>query len=420
MLKIYFDWNCITHSKDKYPYILNIAEECGDRFIIPFSNAHIRDLMVSHNKGNKYFDSDLDLLERICGKHYLLYEDGQMMPKLATPKEVIDVSGDTLEMIQKLEFISPEMYSNIKKQIRNLLPPTMLSKIQGADPKDVISTIDKYISGDLPTHNLESLLSLYQPKTGQLIDAESRFKSMCMALDMFGFRPEKRDKHLMNIDTDASHIFYAGHCDIFVTADSKLRGKAEAMYRKYNYQTRIITPQEFETFIYEELQKEYSLIYMSEVIDTYGVPRIEADGAHYKLLLNHILGTFNVCHKVDNFWGYDGNTKAGLFRYCFNNTPYLFFTEITHFCNFIESLLPSLEKETFRSNYVEPLLSKNYETTMKAMYTLKCEALDMMIVLFSDPVSPVPAPMMMFVHGDRFDDLYSKFSVGEMKIHYQD
>ena len=29
MLKIYFDWNCITHSKNIYPYILNIAEECG-------------------------------------------------------------------------------------------------------------------------------------------------------------------------------------------------------------------------------------------------------------------------------------------------------------------------------------------------------------------------------------------------------
>ena len=110
MLKIYFDWNCITHSKNIYPYILNIAEECGDRFIFPFSNAHIRDLMVSHNKENKYFDSDLDLLERICTKHYLLFEDGQMMPKFATPKEVIDVSGDELEMIQKIEFISPETY----------------------------------------------------------------------------------------------------------------------------------------------------------------------------------------------------------------------------------------------------------------------------------------------------------------------
>ena len=415
MLKIYFDWNCITHSKNIYPYILNIAEECGDRFIFPFSNAHIRDLMVSHTKGNKYFDSDLNLLERLCNKHYLLFEDGQTMPKFATPKEVVDVSGDTLEMIQKMEFISPEMYSNIKKQVKSLLPPTIYSKIQGADPKDVISTIEKYISRELPTHNLESLLSLYQPKTGQLVNVESRFKSMCLALDMFGFRPEKRDKHLMNIDVDASHIFYAAHCDIFVTADSKLRGKAEAMYRKYNYQTRIVTPNEFESFIDEELQKEYSFKYMSEVIDSYGVPRMENDGAHYKLLSNHIMGTFNVCHKIDSFWGYDGDVKAGLFRYSFNNTPYLFFTEITHFCDFIESLLPNSEKEIFREDYVKPLLSRDYETTLRAKYAFNCEDLDMKIELYSDSESPVPAPMMMFVHGDRFEDLYSKLFVGEKK-----
>lgn len=408
MLKIYFDWNCITHSKNIYPYILNIAEECGDRFLFPFSNAHIRDIMVSYNKENKFFESDLDLLEKICTKHYLLFEDGQMMPKFATPKEVIDVSGDELEMIQKIELISPETYLSIKQQVKNLLPPNIFNKIQGAEPKDVIATIDNYIARELPTLNLESLLSLYQPKISQLINAESRFKSMCMALDMFGFRPEKRDKHLMNIDTDASHIFYAGHCDIFVTADSKLRGKAEAMYRKYNYQTRIITPQEFETFIDEELQKEYSFKYMSEVIDSYGVPRIEDDGAHYKLLPNHILGTFNTCHKIDKFGGYEGETKAGLFRYSFNNTPYLFFTEITHFCNFIESLLQPSEKEAFREGYIKPICSGNYQITSTAKYTLNCEDLDMKIELYSDPESPVPTPMMMFVHGDRFEELYDK------------
>ena len=126
------------------------------------------------------------------------------------------------------------------------------------------------------------------------------------------------------------------------------------------------------------------------------------------MLPTHILGTFNVCHKIDNFWGYEGETKAGLFRYSFNNTPYLFFTEITHFCNFIKSLLPSSEKEIFQKNYVEPLLSRNYETTMKAKYTLNCEALDMKIEIYSDSESPVPTPMIMFVHGDRFEELYDK------------
>lgn len=69
--------------------------------------------MVSHTKGNKYFNPNLNLLERISNKHYLLFEDDQMMPKLATLKESTDVSGDTFKMIQNLEFVSLEMHSNI-------------------------------------------------------------------------------------------------------------------------------------------------------------------------------------------------------------------------------------------------------------------------------------------------------------------
>lgn len=408
MLKIYFDWNCISHSKDKYPYIQSIAEECRDRFIFPFSNAHIRDLLVSRNEENEYFESDLTSFEKICGKHYLLFEDGQMMPKFASPRDVIDVSGDVLETIQKQEFISPEMYSSIKEEVRKYLPPGILEEIRGAEPKDVISTIDKYISKDLPNHNLESLLSLYQPNVGQIINAETRFKSISMALDLFGFRPEKRYKRLMNIDTDASHVFYAGQCDVFVTADSKLRGKAEAIYRKYNYQTRVLRPEKLESFIDDELQKEYSLKYISEVIDSFGNPRIEDDGAHYKLLPNHIFGTFNVCHKIDKFGGNNGEIKAGLFRYSFNNTPYLFYTEITHFCNFIENLLPLSKRSVFHDNYVKPILSGNRQISSKAKYTLNCEDLDMRIDLFSDPESPDPAPMMLLIHGKRFEELYSR------------
>ena len=408
MLKIYFDWNCITHSKDDYPYILNIAEECRNRFIFPFSNAHIRDLLVSHNNSNVFFDSDLNLLERICGNNYLLFENGQMLPKLGTPRDVIDISGDTLEAIQKFELISPETYHSIKEEVRKHLPSIIFKKIQGANPKDVISTIDNYISKDLPNHNLESLLSMDQPHVGQLIDAESRFKTMCMALDIFGFRPEKRDKQLMNIDADSSHIFYAGHCDIFVTADSKLCGKAEAMYKKYNYQTRIIHPKEFESFIDDELQKEYSFSYMSNIIDEFGTPRMEEDGAHYKLLPNHILGTFNVCHKLDKFWGYEGNAKAGLFRYCFNNTPYLFYSEIQHFFDFIRSLLSPSEKDIFEEGYVKPMLSRNYEITSTAKYILNYESLDMTIEILSDPESPVPAAMILFAHGDKFKELYNQ------------
>lgn len=88
--------------------------------------------MVSHTKGNKYFDPNLNLLERISNKHYLLFEEDQMMPKLVTLKESTDVSGDTFEMIQNLEFVSLEMHSNInnletssalqKRRLKNTKP----------------------------------------------------------------------------------------------------------------------------------------------------------------------------------------------------------------------------------------------------------------------------------------------------------
>ena len=131
------------------------------------------------------------------------------------------------------------------------------------------------------------------------------------------------------------------------------------MMQELIYQTRILLPEEFESFINDEFKKEYSLIYMSEVIDKYGIPRIEDDGAHYKILPNHIFGTFNVCHKIDKYWGYEGETKAGLFRYSFNNTPYLFYTEITHFCDFIESLLQPSEKKSFQRKIVHYVVPYN-------------------------------------------------------------
>ena len=85
MLKIYFDWNCITHSKDNYTYLLEIVKLYGKDFIFPFSNAHIRDVLVSHKEDNESFDSDISLLENIYGTHYLQIKNGQIMPMYGNP-----------------------------------------------------------------------------------------------------------------------------------------------------------------------------------------------------------------------------------------------------------------------------------------------------------------------------------------------
>ena len=227
MLKIYLDWNCITHSKDRFPYILEIAEECASRFIFPYSNAHIRDLLVSRSSNNEYYQQDLDLLTRICGKHFLHFDGKVMQPMFGLPQDFIDECGDLLEIIQKTEFINPTLYQQIKEHTRSYIPKDLYKRIQGAEPKDAIKLINHYIQTIQPDKNLHSIMEESNPFK-QLSTIESQFKSVCLGLDVFGFHPEKKNKQITNIDADANHIFYAAHCDYLVSDDKGMIAKAKA------------------------------------------------------------------------------------------------------------------------------------------------------------------------------------------------
>lgn len=408
MLKIYFDWNCITHSKDKYPYILEICESCKEKFIFPYSNAHIRDLMVNKDLNIEEYERDLYLLGQICGKHFLSFGDGQMKPYFGMPQDFIDDVGFLYNILQNTDIISPEVYQIIKETVRKNIPDNVFKRIQGSDPQNTIDEIESYIDSVLPGKDLISIMGTLPHSLRSLMNTETQFKSVCLALDLFGFRPEKKDKRYMNIDADASHVFYAGHCDVFVSADKKLRDKAKAVYSKYNYQTRVISPKEFEDFIEKELYNEYSIEKIINSIKEYGTPRLEVDGLHYCLLQSPILGLFNACHKIDENWGYSGSTSAWIFRYCFNNTPYLFYTEIEKFCSLWLNMLPQSMKDTFRSEYITPITSGILQDTLKTSFTIDSFDGNLQIKLFSDPFTPIPCPMMEVIASPDFLCNYEK------------
>lgn len=402
MLKIYFDWNCITHAKDKYPYILDIAKECKNRFVFPYSNAHIRDLMVNKESHRIEYEQDLNLLETICGKHLLSYEEGKMKPYFGLPKDFINETGFLYKILQNVDIISPEMYQKAKESFRDTLPKDMYKRIQGAEPENAIQTIEAYINTQSPGSDFKTLMATVPHPLRSLMNAEAQFKSVCLGLDLFGFRPEKGSKRFTNVDTDASHMFYAGHCDVFVSADKKLRDKAKAVFSKYNYQTRVIAPAEFTDFVENELRQEYSFDTMFNVIEQYGVPRLEDDGLHYTLLQTPVLGLFNACHKIDENWGYSGDVIAGIYRYCFNNTPYLFYSEIEGYCNLWLKILPPSLMDKFQKEYYTSIISRNFEKTLKASFTLGSVESGFMIKLCADPLTPVPCPMMYVIATPEF------------------
>ena len=75
MLKIYLDWNSINNIQTRHPELYELIKEYGLLFNFPYSNAHIRDLIVSKDENNPFYQRDIATLTEICGKHLLQFED---------------------------------------------------------------------------------------------------------------------------------------------------------------------------------------------------------------------------------------------------------------------------------------------------------------------------------------------------------
>lgn len=394
MLKIYLDWNSINNIQTRHPKLYELIKEYGHLFIFPYSNAHIRDLIVSRSPENQYFEKDLCTLTEICGKHHLAFEDNIMQPLFGYPKDYIETYGDALEIVQKFEIITPEQYQLIKESVRGRIPDDVYKRIQGAKPKEVFKIVNEYLDSEKPGQTIQSLTLKDAQIFRQFMNREAEFKTLCLALDVIGFHPEKKNKAFTNIDTDASHIFYAAHCDYLVSDDGKMRAKAEAMYAEYKVQTKVRTIQQLEEMILEEVKKEYNLQNLLKCIGEFGHPRDEKDGAHYKLMDAPIWGLFNACFLVDEHFGCTGEPKSALFVYCFNNTPYLYYTELTSFFDLIKSFLPDDMKDVFQKEYVNEICSRDKKRAMDARFYFDCPDLNLSFAFYGDPISSVPCPMM--------------------------
>ena len=120
MLRIYFDWNCITHLKDSegeklFDYIISNKPN----YIFPFSPAHFEDLQRSRpckNRENKDYYKDLTILHNICDNHLIMFDNDKkrVLPFAATPYEYIEKADScTFDLfLQSIGFNNFEEYLN--------------------------------------------------------------------------------------------------------------------------------------------------------------------------------------------------------------------------------------------------------------------------------------------------------------------
>ena len=104
---------------------------------------------------------------------------------------------------------------------------------------------------------------------GEKSTSNEFFTAAYCILDMLGFHPDKLPKAnntIRSVTTDAKHAYFAGFCDWFVTADTRLYHKAKALYCNFGVSTSVMTPDEAKSAIEEEI-RSYGRDYIRSFVE---------------------------------------------------------------------------------------------------------------------------------------------------------
>ena len=448
MLKIYLDWNIITHLKDEqnsdlFAFLL----ENKNKFIFPYSKAHIKDLLVSKDANNNYYEQDFQLLAEICEHHLLEHEHNinNPYPYKCYPKDYLEIKNAELELfssgfskctfykfldenglnldyfmsILKKEKIEPFVIPLINKTIGNLADlfslmfeygPTLFNdkktpkqiqsyiqtttndsqyrKIQGSNSTNIFKVLDAAL---FPQTNKNFVELVENPIAERSKSNLELFTSLYLTLNLSGFFSDK-NRNLQNIYTDSEHAYYASSCDFFVSNDSRLREKTDAIYRQYNIQTKIISSEELITIMTEELTHSYDIKHMfTHDLPIYGEPiRTEGENNVYKQLPYRFLGIFNYCI---NLRIPDSNNRTGVFRIVIPSRSFVFYTELERFFELIISIISEEEQKLlFKKEFVSKFLTKNKKIIDTATFTIDCP--NYLVQLSADKETHIPLPIM--------------------------
>ena len=163
------------------------------------------------------------------------------------------------------------------------------------EAKEVIPNISAHMKSHGVDKTFEDLV-LMGFGNNDKVDRFRFFLSAYSMLDLFGYKADKLHKagNAMNsVNTDAQHAYYAAFCDFFITQDTHLASKAQALYNEFKISTKVITPFKVINELNEKRSDDLGLLIREQLKEINIVSREEGAIA-YKLSLP-FLGVFTHC-----------------------------------------------------------------------------------------------------------------------------
>jgi len=273
-----------------------------------FSEAHIQDLVRDETDLKL---SDMDFMETIVGNNCWNY-DKEMKVHFYTPREYYDnhlwnvgsdlmTSEDLFSVLIRETFrgipLRWEQFIDPKKLPRDFpeeLRPMLLESVTMLDFMEAMLDLTNNLSVEQPRfkrllqylHRSMGVYHLYE-KLGikgfdgsnftdwnafaesfrNLVyershekDLYNQFIGMHYTLDIYGILKGKPKKQkFMSLLNDGKHAYYGGHAHILVTSDVDMIAKTKLEYRIWQIDTEVLTPTEFEQYLFDRSSKNNSV-----------------------------------------------------------------------------------------------------------------------------------------------------------------
>ena len=119
MIRIYLDWNVISSLKrSDFQEINEFIDKYKQYMQFPYSPAHFTDLMKSYNPDNTFFNSDLETLENLSGKHHIRWEKDRVKPLFGQPKEFFEGVKDNEDISDLMDM--EKIFMNLDESLNDI------------------------------------------------------------------------------------------------------------------------------------------------------------------------------------------------------------------------------------------------------------------------------------------------------------
>lgn len=253
MKKLYLDYNVISYlRKNIIPDLNAVYDVAKKSHMTVFSPAHLEDIAVSEMRdciNIVVIRAEIDFLSSIAQRNGLrpvtrdnviLYDES---PEECYKRVKKYYSNNTYAEVVDA-FIIKDAHENpagSPREANNIPPDKILHHINYREVIALVLYNNKIIGR---SEMVESLRWSFDDIKSRFSVFEAYVNIAANILEKLGYyrEPEENSRSRLH---DVSHIIYSAYCDVFVSADKRIRKKALAIYSLLQIPTQVLSCEEF-------------------------------------------------------------------------------------------------------------------------------------------------------------------------------